>query len=195
MKSTWERICWALVIAVSCEIVVAQQPTRLDRNNLLQYRDAQGIVRPVMTREQWQIRREEIVRGMQQVMGPLPGDDRRVSLQMMVTETAGRRKLRTLADHVSIGAGFAHAGLSMHSQRRLGGAAKSSGRPVFASHRQGCGAQGGIGTRRKARPPIRGRAGRAWVRDLVSLLPALGELLAQPRRIRLCERNDEGDLG
>ena len=60
-------------------------PRRLDRLNLLQYRDAQGAVHPVTTTAQWRHRRDEILRGMQQVMGPFPGDDRRVPLAMAVT--------------------------------------------------------------------------------------------------------------
>jgi len=66
----------------------AEAPDRLDRNNLLQYRDAGGEVRPVKTPEDWEKRRAEILRGMQAVMGRLPGDDRRVPLDVKVDEEA-----------------------------------------------------------------------------------------------------------
>ena len=67
---------------------IAQSPPRLDRHNLLQYRDTDGNVQPVTTPAQWQLRRAEILRGMQQVMGNLPGNDRRVPLEMEVVEEA-----------------------------------------------------------------------------------------------------------
>jgi hypothetical protein len=74
----------AAAIILSCSLVAAQEPTRLDRNNLLQYRDANGEVQLATTPAQWQRRRAEIVRGMQEVMGQFPSDDRRVSLELQV---------------------------------------------------------------------------------------------------------------
>jgi hypothetical protein len=58
---------------------------RLDRLDLLQYHDARGRVRAVRTPAEWQHRRREILRGMQEVMGPLPGRERRVPLDLQVT--------------------------------------------------------------------------------------------------------------
>lgn len=58
---------------------------RLDRLDLLKYHDDRGVVRPVTTRADWAKRRAEILRGMQQVMGPLPGRDRRVPLDLQVS--------------------------------------------------------------------------------------------------------------
>ena len=46
---------------------------RLDRLNLLQFRDASGKVQPVKIPAEWQKRRAEIVKGMISVMGRLPG--------------------------------------------------------------------------------------------------------------------------
>ena len=43
---------------------------RLDRRNLLQYRDERARVAPVHTVKDWLRRRSEIFAGMQQVMGP-----------------------------------------------------------------------------------------------------------------------------
>ena len=59
--------------------------SRLDRLDLLQYRDDQGRVRPVTTTAQWRRRRDEILRGMQAVMGPSP-DVARVPLDLQVTD-------------------------------------------------------------------------------------------------------------
>ena len=59
---------------------------RLSQDNLLQFRDADQGVRVVKTRKDWQRRRSTIIRAMDQVMGPLPSDDRRVALDIKVIE-------------------------------------------------------------------------------------------------------------
>ncbi len=69
-----------------CSLASADEPTRLDRNNLLQYRDADGKVQEVIDADDWQHRRAEIVRAMQEVMGRMPSDDRRVPLDVKVEE-------------------------------------------------------------------------------------------------------------
>jgi hypothetical protein len=69
-------------------LTAAETPARFDRDNLLQYRDASGNVQPVERPEDWQKRRAEILRGMQGVMGRLPGKDRRVALDVKVEEEA-----------------------------------------------------------------------------------------------------------
>lgn len=60
--------------------------TRLPRENLLLYRDQAGMVHPVDTIDQWTLRRDEIVRGMQSVMGKLPGDEKRCPLDIQIEE-------------------------------------------------------------------------------------------------------------
>lgn len=60
--------------------------TRLDRNNLLLFRDPSGVVKPVKSAADWQRRRAEILRGMQEVMGPLPGAEKRCPLDVHVDE-------------------------------------------------------------------------------------------------------------
>lgn len=75
---------------LAATIVAAAGPQlraeRLDRENLLQFRDSSGAVRPVRTTAEWQRRRAEILRGMQEVMGPLPDRARRVPLEVQVEE-------------------------------------------------------------------------------------------------------------
>ncbi|MFO0802157.1 MAG: acetylxylan esterase [Gemmataceae bacterium] len=61
-------------------------PERLPRDNLLLYRDADGKPAPVKTAEDWQMRRAEIVRGMESVMGKLPGKEKRVDLDVKQEE-------------------------------------------------------------------------------------------------------------
>jgi len=59
---------------------------RLARTNLLIYRDNKGAVRPVKSLRDWPKRRAEILRGMKEVMGPLPGKDKRCPLDPKVEE-------------------------------------------------------------------------------------------------------------
>src|SRR5438045_1291046 len=53
---------------------------RLDRENLLTFHATPNQVSPVKSVADWQKRRAEIVAGMQTVMGPLPGAEKRVPL-------------------------------------------------------------------------------------------------------------------
>ena len=59
---------------------------RLTPTNLLIYRDKKGAVVPVKTVRDWPKRRAEIVRGMNEVMGPLPGKDKRCPLDPKIEE-------------------------------------------------------------------------------------------------------------
>ena len=86
------HILIAVGIVLGCSLTAAEEPGRLDRGNLLQYRDASGEVKSVKTPAAWQKRRGEILRGMQEVMGKLPGQDRRVPLQVKVVEEADAGK-------------------------------------------------------------------------------------------------------
>lgn len=58
-----------------------------DKMKLLVWRDGQGTEHPVNDTQEWQRRREHILRNMQLVMGPLPAADSRVPLDMQVLET------------------------------------------------------------------------------------------------------------
>ncbi|MBI5382823.1 MAG: alpha/beta hydrolase [Opitutae bacterium] len=59
---------------------------RLDRENLLMYRAPNGRILPVRTPADWFQRRAEILAGMQAVMGPLPGPEKRVPLAVQCEE-------------------------------------------------------------------------------------------------------------
>ncbi len=63
----------------------AQSP-RLPRDNLLVYRGPNGEQLPVRAVDDWVKRRDEIRRGMQAVMGNLPGPEKRCGLDMKVEE-------------------------------------------------------------------------------------------------------------
>ncbi|MGV3756419.1 MAG: alpha/beta hydrolase family protein [Verrucomicrobiota bacterium] len=66
----------------------AEAVNRLPRENLLLYHDAKGEVKPVRSTRDWEKRRAEIVRGMETVMGKLPGKEKRCSLDVKVEEDA-----------------------------------------------------------------------------------------------------------
>jgi hypothetical protein len=59
---------------------------RLPRDNLLVYRGDGGRPLPVRSLDDWQKRRADIVRGMETVMGKLPGDEKRCPLDMRVEQ-------------------------------------------------------------------------------------------------------------
>lgn len=75
------------ITAVLSPFAAAQ---RLDRKKLLQYRDEHGRVMPVRTVKDWLRRRAEFVSGMQQVMGPLPGLEKRCPLDVQTHEETER---------------------------------------------------------------------------------------------------------
>ncbi|MCA9215439.1 MAG: acetylxylan esterase [Planctomycetales bacterium] len=81
----WTRLICVVIWAFVCANVGAQS-SRLDRTNLLQFRDADGNVMPVASPEDWSVRRAEIVRAMQAVMGALPGAEKRIELDVRIEE-------------------------------------------------------------------------------------------------------------
>lgn len=81
-------LCCVLVanLAFAADNSPAAVPPRLPRENLLLRHDTSGAVVPVRTVAEWQQRRAEIVRGMETVMGPLPGQEKRVPLDIRIEE-------------------------------------------------------------------------------------------------------------
>ena len=59
---------------------------RLERTNLLIYRNSKGEVLPVKSKADWQKRRAAIVAAMQEVMGPLPGKEKHCPLDVKIEE-------------------------------------------------------------------------------------------------------------
>jgi dienelactone hydrolase len=60
--------------------------SKLPRTNLLVYHGARGQVATVKTKSDWQKRRLEILESMQQIMGPLPGKEKRSTLDVKISE-------------------------------------------------------------------------------------------------------------
>jgi len=58
-----------------------------DHLNLMVYRDENGQEHPVQSLDDWELRRAHILANMQLVMGELPGEDRRVPLDIEIHET------------------------------------------------------------------------------------------------------------
>jgi len=83
---------------------VAQLPAPYpDKTELMVVMDEHGRAQPVRTPADWQRRREHILAGMQQVMGPLPDETRRVPLDVQTIEEVRepgfvRRRIRFAAE-------------------------------------------------------------------------------------------------
>jgi dienelactone hydrolase len=100
------RSAWATCVAGVSLIraTVASQPVstqRLDPRDLLIYRGPGGERIRVRSIDDWQKRRAEILRGMQEIMGPLPGRAKRGALDPQTEEEVDRgsyvRRLLTYA--------------------------------------------------------------------------------------------------
>src|SRR5438270_911849 len=86
------RIAW-LGVGVAVTLMVAAGPPevpvgapRLPRDNLMVYRGSDHQAVAVRSLDDWQKRRDEIIAGMQAVMGKLPGAEKRCPLDMQVDE-------------------------------------------------------------------------------------------------------------
>ncbi|HAV61446.1 MAG TPA: alpha/beta hydrolase [Verrucomicrobiales bacterium] len=75
---------------------------RLPRMDLLRYRDRRGEVRRVESKSDWAKRRNEILRGMQEIMGPLPDHKKRLPVAMeIIDEVDGGTYVRRLISYGS----------------------------------------------------------------------------------------------
>ena len=79
-----------LLLVLSPASIVAEvppkAPTRLDRTQLLLFHDADGRVVQGKARRDWEKRRAKILKAMQEVMGPLPGKEKRCPLEVHLVE-------------------------------------------------------------------------------------------------------------
>jgi len=76
----------ALACIVPARPAEQEPPFYPDKAKLLVWRDTEGKEHPVRTAADWMKRREHILANMQRVMGPLPGPERKVPLEIKVTE-------------------------------------------------------------------------------------------------------------
>jgi dienelactone hydrolase len=84
-RFTWATLLCASALAGSAARADAP-PFYPDKQNLLRYIDEQGREHPVKTAADWRIRRSHIVENFQLVMGEVPGDEKRVPLDVKVLE-------------------------------------------------------------------------------------------------------------
>jgi dienelactone hydrolase len=81
------RVCFALVGAAICVVHDEPRvPTYADHSRLMVVLNADGDEIPVRTASDWEVRRAHILAHLQAVMGPLPGGERRVPLEIRVVE-------------------------------------------------------------------------------------------------------------
>lgn len=73
---------FALAAAILCLAAFACAAERLPRTNLLCYAHSDGSIAPVKTTADWQKRRAQILAGMEKIMGPMPGKEKRVPLDV-----------------------------------------------------------------------------------------------------------------
>jgi dienelactone hydrolase len=72
--------------ATHAESTVTDASPRLPRTNLRVFRNGNGDVLPVRSVRDWQKRRADILKAAQEIMGPLPGKEKRCSLDVKVEE-------------------------------------------------------------------------------------------------------------
>lgn len=82
---TGKRIKTARIFPLAAYLLVLMS-LGLDHAKVMVYRDAQGEDCPVKSRDDWDARRREILRGMQDAMGPLPSRDNLPALDVKVVE-------------------------------------------------------------------------------------------------------------
>ena len=88
-RRSWGRgVFWFLVAGGLAGPASAQVPAYPDHADLSIVRDAAGTARPIRTVADWEIRRGHVLGHVQEVMGPLPGPERRVPLEPRITEEA-----------------------------------------------------------------------------------------------------------
>ncbi len=76
-----------LVLGLSPLSTAQAPPTYNDHANLLLVKDGAGESVPVKSPADWSVRRAHILANLEAVMGPLPGGERRVPLDVKITET------------------------------------------------------------------------------------------------------------
>ena len=180
-------------------------PTRLART--MKAHDPRGVetvvgqqpppseAKPDEAMEEWKIRRLEILQGMRAVMGPLPGNEKRVDFDVRVEEEVDAGSyLRRLITFQSEPHCRTPAYLCI-PKAALFGEQKSAGCPLPSPHRQSRWSPGRTRLGWPQRSAVRSGVGGKRLCHAVSGLPASRELLAESWQTRLRERHHESDLG
>ncbi len=106
-RSGGRRACLLVAAVAMCVLAITATaggdvpapPLYRDHTRLESYLDEKGGEHPVRSRADWEKRRRHILAGMQAVMGPLPGPERKVPLNVEVLEESAtdafvRKKIR-----------------------------------------------------------------------------------------------------
>lgn len=102
MSKALQTVGCLCLMGLSSSLTIAAEPSRLPRDNLLLFHDTAGKTLPVKSLADWQHRQAEIFRGIETVMGKLPGQDKRVPLDVQVEEEVdGGTFVRRLITYVS----------------------------------------------------------------------------------------------
>ena len=110
----------------------------LSRTNLLQFQNASGKVEAVKTVADWQKRREAIKAAMQEVMGPLPGSEKRCPLDVAVeSETDAGSYVRRFLTYASEPGGRVPAFLLIPKNTLNGGGKFPAVLGLHQTHPQG----------------------------------------------------------
>ncbi len=91
-RLTMNRLIYSTLLLVTGALsVCAQEPTLGYHQQLATYQDSSGNEHPIKTIADWQIRREQILSGMQAAMGSLPDRNHLPSLDVEIVATEERR--------------------------------------------------------------------------------------------------------
>src|SRR5262245_5635299 len=102
LRTIARRAALAALAGLAAATWAAEPQPRLPRDNLLVYRGSDGKPAPVKTAADWAKRRAEVVRGMQSVMGKLPGEKKRCPLDPKTeSEVDGGKFVRRLITYAS----------------------------------------------------------------------------------------------
>ena len=77
-------LVFLLLLLASARAESADSFPRPPRTNLLVFHNRSGEVLPVKSKADWQKRRAEILKGMESIMGPLPGKEKRCPLDVKI---------------------------------------------------------------------------------------------------------------
>lgn len=80
--ATWRRMILLALLLLQCAPLRAA-----DHTDLSSYVDASGQAHAIRTVADWNRRREQVLAAVQEVMGPLPGEDRRCALDVQTLES------------------------------------------------------------------------------------------------------------
>ncbi|MEZ6091718.1 MAG: hypothetical protein R3C05_27660 [Pirellulaceae bacterium] len=189
MISHWTRMYLIVLGMLICHTSVGQQtastqapsktPQRLPRTELLQYRDGEGNIKTAQTPSQWSARRDEIIAGMHEVMGPFPESAKRVPLKVEVqSEEDCGTYVRRLITYQSQPESRVPAYLCI-PKVLLSGDSKAAAILCLHPTDDRVGHKVVVGLGGPTESAIRERVGRTWLRDAGTKLPTVSQLPAR----------------